>query len=244
MPIQEKGPAPYAPPKAVIEVVNAYRDKGLRTPFDLDVLTRAGIPESLAPRTLQALKLLDLVDGEGHPTPEFDKAVRAPQDEFKTLLGELIAGAYGDVFLYADPAKEGLARVRDAFRKYTPIGQQGRMVTLFLGLLEFCGLDIGAARADTKERPQRSRSSEGSARRASSPARASRTGDSGLPEPITSLLRDALPKKGEPWLPLKRDQFLKTFEALIDLYYPTTASGELSPGETAAAMEDGSTDET
>ena len=60
--------APYAPPSAVLEVITRYRNRGLSTPITAEVLARAGVSESLVPRTLQALQILDLVDDKGMPT--------------------------------------------------------------------------------------------------------------------------------------------------------------------------------
>src|SRR5436309_11953053 len=100
MPLVPNGPGPYAPPSAVIDLITSYRERGLRTPFTLEVLTRAGISESLAPRTLQALRLLDLLDGEGNPTQPFEQAVRAPEEQFREAIRDLLLAAYSDVFSF------------------------------------------------------------------------------------------------------------------------------------------------
>jgi Family of unknown function (DUF5343) len=243
MPLEPNGPAPYAPPSAIIETIKAYRDKGLRTPFTVEVLARAGVPESLGPRTLQAFKLLELVDSEGNPHPQFEQAVRAPEAEFKDSLRDLLLNAYSDVFAFADPGTESLERLRDAFRTYTPVGQQERMVTLFLGLLEWLGLDVSAAKATPKERPARQRSSEPRQKKKKQPSISSllwgvnlpaavevgRQPRQGLPPALMSLLQDGLPKNGTQWTKGKRDSFVKTFEAILDFFFPTSAVGELPP---------------
>ncbi|MGH3036487.1 MAG: DUF5343 domain-containing protein [Gaiellaceae bacterium] len=140
MPIQSDGPAPYTAPKAVIDLIEAYRGRGLQTPFTQDVLIKAGVSETLAPRTFTALKLLGLIEDSGEPTQQFVDLRKAPEDEFKDRFAAIIRGAYAEVFSYVDPAMDPIARVRDAFRSYTPIGQQPRMVTLFLGLSEYAGI--------------------------------------------------------------------------------------------------------
>jgi hypothetical protein len=231
MPLQPNGPGPYAPPSTIIEVIEVFRERGLRTPFTLEVLTRAGIPESLAPRTLQALKLLDLIDAEGNPLEAFHAAVRAPEDQFKEAIQDLIVGAYRDVFSFADPGEQNLDRVRDAFRTYTPIGQQDRMVTLFLGLLEWLGLDVGAAKGGPKEgRVARTpKSKRATPRRRDSDGQKPRTPALDLPAPILSLLTDALPGDGQPWTEPMRKGFMATFGALLDFYYPVTT--ETKPEE-------------
>jgi Family of unknown function (DUF5343) len=140
MPLAPDGPAPYAPVATIMEVVNRYRDRGLQTPFDADVLTRAGVTESLAPRTLLSLRHLDLIDEQGNPTPLFEGLRRAPSDEFPTRLEEVVRAVYADVFQFADPTVDAPERVADAFRQYVPAGQRSRMVTLFLGLCERAGI--------------------------------------------------------------------------------------------------------
>ena len=60
--IESGGTAPYAPTGAVTGVIHAYRDRPIPTPINTDVIERIGVPASIAPRTLQALKLLDLLD--------------------------------------------------------------------------------------------------------------------------------------------------------------------------------------
>lgn len=140
MPLVQNGGAPYAPVATVLEVITRYRDRGLQTPFTADVLTRAGVTEGLAPRTLQSLRLLDLINEQGEPTEEFERLRQAPTDEFPQRLEALIRMVYADVFQFADPSVDNQERVADAFRQYTPAGQRGRMVTLFLGLCQEAGI--------------------------------------------------------------------------------------------------------
>jgi hypothetical protein len=148
MPIEPDGQAPYAPTGRVISIIEGYRDRGLQTPFTLDVLMRAGITESLAPRTLKSLMNLDLIDGDGQPTAEFQQLRKASSAEYKKRLTAIIRAAYANVFQFTDPASDPPEKVRDAFRHYTPVGQQERMVSLFIGLCEYAGI-IEAETSDT-----------------------------------------------------------------------------------------------
>jgi hypothetical protein len=141
MPLKTDGPAPYAPPATVLHVLQRYRDHGLLTPITLDVLQRIAIFTSLAPRTLQTLKLLDLLDEEGQPTEALVALKKAPtEDDAKARFAESPRDTYAEVFNFVDPAKDTAEHVEGAFRAYVPEGQRGRMVTLFLGLCAHAGL--------------------------------------------------------------------------------------------------------
>src|SRR6266436_3650546 len=60
-------PAPYATTSAILDIIGRYRNRGLPSPVNADVLARASIPGSLIPRTLQALVTLDLINEAGNP---------------------------------------------------------------------------------------------------------------------------------------------------------------------------------
>ena len=220
MAVRTEGPAPYAPPAAVISLIDRYRNRVLQTPITLEVLTRAGVTESLAPRTLQALKLLDLIGEDGQPTGNFEALRRVPQNEYQQLFREFLESAYQDVFAYIDPATDDETRLRDAFRGYKPHGQQGRMVTLFLGLCEHAGI----------ERPVPTKPKAGTPRTAKPQKTPRRTGATGrttarwedggraLPPALAGLL-ESLPKDGEAWSQERRDRFLATLPAVLDFCF-------------------------
>lgn len=234
--IQADGTAPYAPPKTVIDLVERYRDKGLRTPFDLDVLGQAGISSGLAPRVLQALRLLDLIDSDGNPTPALESLRKASTDDFRSVLAEVVREAYADVFNFVDPAEDTTDAISDAFRSYNPPGQRGRMVTLFIGLCREAGIidwkpppragAVNGAKVPAHQRATRSRPLP--ARRSSSRSR------SGVPAQIEALL-DTLPDQDEGWSRGRRDQFVAAFTAILDYTYPLRE--QLPPG--AAGADEG-----
>src|SRR5688572_7472873 len=133
-------PAPYAPATAVLAMIERHRSRGLPTPINADVLARASVSASLVPRTLYALQTLDLITESGEPTEVFERIRRSPEAEYKQRLLEWLNGAYADVLQYIDPATADEVAVRDAFRAYNPVGQQARMVTLFMGLYAAAGV--------------------------------------------------------------------------------------------------------
>jgi hypothetical protein len=222
--------APYAPPGTVIEILRRCRERGLPQPLTPEVLERAGVSPTLSQRTLHTLKLLAFVDSEGKLDPEFEAANRAPDDEYKQRLGDLITGTYSEVINFADPGTDSYERVRDAFRGFNPRGQQDRMVTLFLGLLEYVGMDVGAATASRPSRrgtgPKQPTTRVG---REPSPRGGAKTGRGTRhrPEPRQDGTRDAAlvawfdtrPDPETPWPSSDRDVFMKTLRAIVDGIY-------------------------
>lgn len=221
--------APYAPPSAVLSIIDRFRDRGLTTPFDADVMIKAGVPESLANRTLMALRDLGLVEESGHPSEQLQELATARGDEYRQRLASIVHERYKDIFAFVDPATDSLEQIQEAFRGYEPRGQRSRMVTLFLGLCQAAEL--------APETPKRAAPRNPAARapkpkpvatpmRASRPARvgiparnAPTAATSGLPSALAGLL-DELPPPGEGWTPARRDQFLTVFRSVLDFSYP------------------------
>ena len=235
MALASDGPGPYAPPATVISVVNGYRERGWPTPITTDVLTRGGVSDSLAPRTLQALKLLDLVDADGQPTDALDRLAKAPSSDFAGELAELVKGAYSEVFSFVDPSQDSAERVRDAFRSYTPRGQQGRMVTLFLGLCELAEI----IPPQSGKRKSTNKTSRTATPRASKTPKATKTPpSSGAPREMETLpsptgqhplirgLIQSLPTPGSAWSHESREAWVRAALANFELVYKLTPADQ------------------
>jgi hypothetical protein len=227
MPLQPGGKSPYTTPTAVTTIINGYRDRGLGTPVTQQVLIRAGVPESLARRTMQALRLLELVDENGTPTPQLEAFRQARgEDDFQVCGQEWLRGVYADVLQYADPSTATPTKLTEAFRGYDPNGQRSRMAVLLLGLWEFVGLPVPeAARSESRSRPRPSGPSKLRASRPSAPSRAAKStprvatefGD--LPPGLVGLLRQ-IPRNGGAWTQERRDQFMDAFAVVLDFSVP------------------------
>jgi hypothetical protein len=138
--IVRDGQGAYAPTEAVMNVINGYRTKHPTTPFTTENIQPLGITYSIAPRTLQALRLLDLVDDDGNPTAAMNVLREASSTEFRARLGEVVRAAYAEVFAYKDPAADTSEELGELFRFYKPPSMQPRMVRLFYGLCVEAGI--------------------------------------------------------------------------------------------------------
>jgi hypothetical protein len=239
MPIRSGGTAPYGPPAAVLTVIKGFRDRGLATPFTPEVLLRAGITESIIPRTLKSLEGLDLIDKDGMPTPQMEGLRRATTEDFPARLEEVIRSVYAEVFQFTDPAKDDATRVADAFRAYEPVGQRNRMVTLFMGLCETAGIIAkksaavntpAAIRVRMQPRAPRPGAQNGRPATVGPRARIRNDGDGILPAAITGLLA-SLPAEGEGWTKERRDAFYATFGSVLDFCYPIVVPAPIAATE-------------
>ncbi|MFB6452559.1 DUF5343 domain-containing protein [Bradyrhizobium tunisiense] len=224
MPVTPDKPAPYAPGKTILDIIDRYRHRGLPVPVTGEVLGRAGIPDSLHARTMQALATLDLIDAEGRPTPTLEGIRLAPEAEYKKRLEDWLKGTYADVFSFVDPTTDDETRIRDAFRNYQPIGQQPRMVILFQALCEAAGLI--ASKPDTTRAPRPRGAPAIPAKRAAIPKPTHFAGGgtigaaSGtLPPALTGLLA-SIPTNGNGWTQQQRDKFMTTFGTVLDFCIP------------------------
>jgi hypothetical protein len=235
-------PAPYAPAKTILDIVARHRDRGLPSPISPEVLGRAGIPESLLPRTIQALQTLDLITEAGLPTATFEGIRLAPEAEYKKRLEDWIKGAYADIFAFVDPAVDGETRIQDAFRSYQPAGQRMRMVTLFQGLCAAAGVLAEKEKSARAPAPSFSPGMRAAAARVAkerfkgTPQRSPKGQATDLPAPLAGLLA-SLPPEGEGWTKEARERFLTTFTAVLDFCFPITEDQDEGEDEIETATE-------
>ncbi len=218
MAVTKDKPAPYAPPSAILELIGRHRSRGLPSPVTAEVLGRAGIANSLIPRTLQGLQSLDLIDEKGQSTETLEGIRLAPEAEYKQRLEEWLNAAYADVLAYVDPSEGNETKVRDAFRSYQPVGQQSRMVTLFLGLYAAAGV---APEKKTQPRQPRRSGAASSPSLAKPNVRKKPPMAAGIPDPITGML-SSLPPQGRGWTQVERDKFMGAFGVVLDFCFPIT----------------------
>jgi len=238
MPVTPDKPGPYTSPLPVIELIERHRTRGLPTPVDQDVLARAGVSPSLIPRTLQSMAALDLIDEKGQLTHIFEGIRKAPEAEFKQRLIEWLNEAYADVLAYADPATDDETKIRDAFRQYKPVGQQERMVTLFLKLFAYAGVATKQpTTAAPRPRPTAAKPKPAIQRQDpvnnSGKDHEARTPPLGLPPALAGLLQSLPSEAG--WTQAQRDKFFNAFGVMLDFCFPIVEAKPTSPETVTAA---------
>jgi hypothetical protein len=239
MPVSADSPAPYAPGSAILGVVSRHRTKGLPLVVDHDVLTRAGVSETLAPRTLQALKSLDLIGDDGKLTETFEGLRLAPESEYQQRMVDWLRSAYADVLTYVDPETATEVQLRDAFRTYIPTGQQTRMVSLFQALFAAAGIGAERQRQPVKRTP----SGNGATKPKPATARVARsrqplrshlppageqrhTLTNSLPPALAGLIA-SLPADGR-WTQAQRDKFMTAFPVMLDYAFEIVPEADLA----------------
>lgn len=171
---------------------------------------------------MQALQTLELVDVDGRPTEALEQLRRAKEADFQGQLATWIQSVYADVLSFVEPGGDE-TDIRDAFRSYNPVGQQPRMVALFMGLCRAAGLRSSEQTRESRPRPTARKSS---AATVTSPRRekaaiakgAVRETASGIPPALSGLL-NSLPIESGEWTKAERDKFLRTFEAVLDFCF-------------------------
>jgi hypothetical protein len=231
MPVTQEKPAPYAPTSVILSLLDRHRQRGLPTPITPEVLSRAGVTDSLNSRTLQAMQVLDLIDEDGKPTPVFEGLRLAPEAQYKERMAQWLTDAYADALSFVDPATASDTEIRDAFRGYKPTGMQDRMVTLFIGLCEAAGLSPERKRRASTSNGPRKVAAPNTTKRMRTDADATKAGNAtnyhhgktlGLPPALSGLLA-SLPTDGT-WTKPDRDRFVETFKAVLDFCYPVTTA--------------------
>lgn len=151
--------APYGPATNVLQLLRRAREKGLPIKLTVKEMERVGITDDgTARKVLRTLRFLKLIDEDGNQLPLFDTFQRANSDEYTSVLAAILRDAYTDVFkIIGDPAQASDLDIDNAFRRYDPQSQRGRMVLLFQSLLREAQLREGGP---TERRPRRQRSSD------------------------------------------------------------------------------------
>lgn len=212
----EENFVPYASAKSVIQVIKRYRERGLPDPLTLEALQQVGITASMSSPTCRALLFLGLVDEAGAKTPLFENIRRATSDEYAQVLADAIRGAYSEIFIIADPAKDDASTIADAFRKYDPASQRSKMVNLFVGLCEEAGITEPRIKRRTREPATNTRAPKASTGPVVETVVSRNEDAAEFDFRLVSSIVQQLPKSGQ-WTSDKRQRWLDAMTSAIDL---------------------------
>lgn len=202
MRVMKESFAPYAPPSAVLSIIHFYRSRDVPPSVTLTNLQQIGVTEALAPRTMAALKFLNLLREDGTTTEQF-RAIRYASDEdYQKVLTGILEASYKAVLDHIDITSAGDRELNNAFIPFSPGGQRLRMITLFQALAREAGWPLavepkassprtGTAKPRTTGKPKGRR---GSADRASikTETLGGQNADSGLRLSVTDADLDSL----------------------------------------------------
>ena len=218
--------APYASAESVRKVIQRWRERGLPLPLTAQGLEQIQVPATMTGPTLRALLFLGLIDEGGDITPSFDRLRRANSEEYPEQLAEIVRSAYLPVFTIVDPTQDPEDRVGDAFRRYDPANQRGKMLRLFWGLCQEAGI-IPEEKKRKRASPPRTKTlvstaqprTESSTTQQPAPRSAERSAeptDQSLDLRLISAIVQQLPRNWR-WTQRKRDIWLQTMTSAVDL---------------------------
>lgn len=218
--------APYAPAKAVLAVLDRFRERGLPDPLAVGTLEQIGIPTSNASRTLQALRFLGLIDEGGNRLPTFNDLRTAKTEDYPGLLAEIVRAAYLPIFTIVNPAEDSDTALADAFRGYVPASQWEKMIALFRALcvraeITSAAPTVGAPKRSVggaRPRPQVAKKPEPQPRVEPDRERDTlpRHEDPGVDIRLITAIIQQLPRERR-WSTGRRDRWLAAITSAVDL---------------------------
>ena len=236
--------APYTSASAMETTLTWFRAKGPADLVDPVTLVRAGVPESIAARTIQSLMILGLLDKDNKPTTEWrELALIRGDEEYRVAFQEWLREAYADVLSFSNPEVDDFARVSQGFLGYQPSGRRQNMVALFLGMWRYAGLPVSeslSAPAPSSKAPtalNRRKSEDRQLSRAKSTPPASRVdvrtkgvvGIAEVPPALQGLLQQLPVERG--WTESKRAAWVDAFTRVLDISVPVVADERATDGD-------------
>lgn len=213
--------AAYGPPASVLSVIRTYRNREVPETITETTLTQLGIKDSLTRLVLRSLVFLGLLTEAGTTTEKFKALRYATDDNYTTVLSEIVTAAYLDIIAIAPPEVSTRPQLANAFRPYSPASQHDRMITLFLALCKEAGMAVAQPAKDSSTRP-----ATGGVPKPKPKVKPATAPPTPAPDPLTTQLKDLDPTlvswlvKLPTWPEGGRDNWFTTFKAIMQGVYP------------------------
>ena len=137
--------APYAPPATVLGIIRHYRSRDVPERVTPTNLMQIGVTESLMSRTVAALRFLNLIREDMTTTDQFRALRYANDEDYQSVLNGILNESYKEVLDHLDVTTATEREINNAFIPYSPGGQRGRMITMFLALAREAGWEVAVS---------------------------------------------------------------------------------------------------
>lgn len=222
-----RNPAPvYVSYKAFIRFINGLRDGNLPSRIDRSIL--GGMSGSGQSSLLGGLEFLGLIDAGGKPLPALEELVTLSGTHYNAKLKELLTTSYGFLFDGIDLKRATGSQVHEAFRKQNVQGSTAiKAIAFFLAAAKDAGIEISKHVKPPVTTASRRTVQRGNVRPSEDEdeeeEQQNNGGGSFAPDvhPALAGILLQLPTPGETLSKKDRDRFMKAFEAVLTLVYPT-----------------------
>jgi hypothetical protein len=178
---------------------------------------------------MRALRFLGLIDESGARLEPFERLKKATTAEYPEQLAQVVRAAYLPVFTIVNPAEDSDTAIADAFRRFEPSAQRGKMIALFRSLCEEAQIITQVA---PRPRPAPRRAAPDAASQRPRPPAEKRSDppvvrdhkddDATAPDyRLISAVIQQLPRSGK-WTRERRDRWLLTLTSAVDLLFEVT----------------------
>lgn len=223
-----KNPTPaYVSYKAFTRFINTLRDGHLPSRIDRSILgAMSGSGQSAL---LGSLEFLGLIDAGGKPQPVLEQLVTLNGAQYDAKLKELLLASYGFLLKEMDLRRATGAQVHEAFRKQNVQGSTAvKAIAFFLAAAKDAGIEVSKHVKPPVTTTQRRTSQRGSLRASDEDeddeGQQNNAGGGFIsPEvhPALAGILMQLPPHGSELSKKDRERFLRAFEAVLTLVYPT-----------------------
>jgi hypothetical protein len=226
----------YVSYKSFVRFINGLRD---HLPSRIDRSILGGMSGSGQSALLGSLEYLGLIDQGGKPLPALDELITLNGPQYSAKLKQLLTASYEFLFDGIDLKRATGSQVHEAFRKKNVQGSTLiKAIAFFLAAAKDAGIEVSKhvkPPGAVKSPAQRRTGQRGTPRPNEEDGEdddedeGHSVGQSFAPDvhPALAGILMQLPPSGETLSKRDRDRFMKAFEAVLTLVYPTDEEDEL-----------------